>query len=256
MAGSKFAVLAERERGLEPLLQRVEPERVQPPGLGGQPRRLRQTQQRRPAPEGERVGDRVPGATRIAGAERAARSREQLLELHGVHDRSFERVPVGGEPNRVRPQRPAQPGHVVLHGVSRRTRKIAAPQRLDQRVRRDDPTRSQGKACHECLPLGARHVHRLPARDHLERPQEPNLELSHTACPPLSRAVWHAGPHGARPRYATPVSADSAVGVPAPGAVRPASVAGGSDERPAGSCMAARARIVTAMTRAIVFGRS
>ncbi len=77
-------MLAERESGLEALLQRVEPERVQPPGLGGRPRRLRQTQQRRPAPEVERVGDRVRGATRIAGAERAARSREQLLELHGV----------------------------------------------------------------------------------------------------------------------------------------------------------------------------
>ena len=218
MAGSQVGVLAERESGLEALLQRVEPERIQPPGLGGRPRRLRQTQQRRPAPERERVGDRVCGSPRIAGAERAACGRKQLLELHGVHDRSFERVPVGGEPNRVWPQRPAQPGHVVLHGVSRRTRKIAAPQRLDQRVRGDDTTRSQGQARHERLPLGARHVHRLPAYDHLERPQEPNLELSHTACPPLSRAVWHAGLRGARLRYAAPVSAGSAVGVPAPGA--------------------------------------
>ena len=96
------------------------------------------------------------------------------------------------------PKCPAQPGHMVLHGVSRRRRKLASPERLDQRVRRHDPTCAQGQTGDEGLPLRARHLHRLPGDDHLERPQEPNLELSHMACPPLSRAVWHAGRGGVK----------------------------------------------------------
>ena len=167
---SDVAVLSQRESRLEPLLQRVEPQRVQPRGLRRRPRGLRQAQEGRPAPEGERVGDRVRGSTCITGAERAARSRKQLLELGRVDHRPVERVPVGGEPDRVVAERSAQPGHMVLHGVSRRCGKIAAPQCLDQRVRRDDATRSQGQARHERLPFRARDVHRLPGDDHLERP--------------------------------------------------------------------------------------
>jgi hypothetical protein len=59
---------------------------------------------------------------------------------------------------------------MVLHGVSRRCGKIAAPQCLDQRVRRDDATRAQGQARHERLPFRARDHHRLPGDDRFERP--------------------------------------------------------------------------------------
>ena len=135
-------MLSEGERRLEALLQRVEPQRVQSCGLGRRPRRLRQTQERGPAPEGERVGDRVCGSPGVSGAERRARGGEQLLELSGVDDSALERVPVGREPDRVLAQRPPQAGDMVLHGVSRRCRKIAPPQRLGQRLRGDDPPRS------------------------------------------------------------------------------------------------------------------
>ena len=270
MAGTRWACSPSARAASKLLLQRVEPQRVQPRGLGGRPRRLRQTQQRRPAPEGERVGDRVRGATRIAGAERAARSREQLLELDGVDDRSVERVPVSGEPDRVRPQRPAQPGHVVLHGVSRRAGKIAAPQRLDQRVRGDDATRSQGQARHERLPLGARHVHRRPATTTSNGPRS---RTSSFPIRPALRSREQSGTPGCavrgcvtRPRQrrlrcgllASGAARPAARRPPAGRASPPAGALGGrgSDERPAGSCMAARARIVPAMTRAIALGRS
>ena len=187
--GHQVGVLAERESRLEVLLQRVELQRVQPRGLGQRPRGLRQAKQGRPAPKGERLGDRVPGVTGIAGAERAARSCEQLLELDGVDHRPVERVPVGGEPDRVLAQRLAQPGHVVLHGVSRDGGKIAAPQRFDQRVRRDDTTRSQGQARHQRLPFGARHDHWLSRHGHFERPQEPNLELVQSLPSALARSL-------------------------------------------------------------------
>ena len=140
--GHELGVLSERESRLEPLFQRIEPKRVQPPGLSRGPGRVRKAEQRRAAPEGERLRDRVRGSRRIAGAESGARSGDQLFELGGVDDRVFERVSVCGEPDRVRPQRPAQPGHVVLHGVSGRGRKIASPQRLDERVRSHDSTRA------------------------------------------------------------------------------------------------------------------
>ena len=140
------------------------------------------------------------------GAPRAQRRAAPRTQMAST-TRALERVPVGGEPDRVLAQRPAQAGR---HGAARRfealpeDRSPTAP-RPACPWRRPDPI--EGQACHERLPLGARHVHRLPCHDHLERPQEPNLELSHTACPPLSRAVWHAGLGGARLRYAAPMRA-------------------------------------------------
>ncbi len=98
--GHQVGVLTERKSRLEVLLQRVELQRVQPRGLGHRPRGLGQTEQRRPAPQGERLGDGVRGDARIAGAKRAARNREQLIELDGIDHRSVERVPVGREPDR------------------------------------------------------------------------------------------------------------------------------------------------------------
>ena len=105
--GHQVGVLAERESRFEVLLQRVELERVQPRGLGERPRGLRQTKQSGPAPKGERLADRIRSATRIAGAERAARSREQLLELDGVDRHPVKRVPVGGKSDRVVAERSA-----------------------------------------------------------------------------------------------------------------------------------------------------
>jgi hypothetical protein len=184
-------VLSERERRLELLLQRVEAQRVQPRSLGGGPRRLGQTQQRRAAPEGKRLGEGLRGSACVAGSEGGARSNEQLLGLDGVHPCALERVPVGGQPDPVGAQRATQPRHVVLHGVSRCRRELASPQRLDQRVGRHDPTWPQRQAGNEGLPLRARHVNGPPGHDHLERPEEPNLELSHAGCHSF-RGVWHA----------------------------------------------------------------
>ena len=172
-------MLAERESRLEPLLQCIEPERVQPPGLRCRPCRLRKTKQCRAAPEGKRVGDGVRRSARVTGAESGAGSGEQLLELAGVDECVLERVPVRGESDRVCPKCPAKPCHMVLHRVSRRSRKLASPERFDQRVRRHDPTCTQGQTGDKGLPLRARHLHWMPGDDHLERPQKPNFELSH-----------------------------------------------------------------------------
>ncbi len=55
----ELAVLSERERHFELLLERVDAQRLEPACLGAEPRRAAQTLQRRPAPERQRRRDRV-----------------------------------------------------------------------------------------------------------------------------------------------------------------------------------------------------
>ena len=68
-----LAMLAERERRLELLLESIDSQRLQPPRLAAEPRRLGQPLQRRTAPEAERQRNGLRRAAGIALAQRNAR---------------------------------------------------------------------------------------------------------------------------------------------------------------------------------------
>jgi hypothetical protein len=105
--GCELTVLAERERNLELLLERVDMQGLEPTRLGTEPRRRRQPHQGGAAPQLERCSDRVGRGADVAVAERPACVCEQLLEPFRVDARAVERVPVGGADDRVVAERGA-----------------------------------------------------------------------------------------------------------------------------------------------------
>ena len=134
--GHQRAVTAELEVGLDPILERGEPELVQPRDLGLRERLVADVLVRRPAPQLERLAE---GRRRRLGRLRAPASREALepleVELAGLQAQAIA-GPFGHDP--VRSQPPAQRVHLDLERVRRARRRALAPQRVDQPVARGD----------------------------------------------------------------------------------------------------------------------
>ena len=75
----QLGVAAEREVGLDPLLERRQPQILQPPGLDSGKRLLAELRQRRPPPERERLAQ-TADARAGSPAASASRPRKQSLE--------------------------------------------------------------------------------------------------------------------------------------------------------------------------------
>ena len=85
----ELAMLAERERDLELLLERVDVQRLEPARLGAEPRRAGQALQRRSAPERRApTPPRPPRPATSPSRSARARLREQLLEPDRVDARA------------------------------------------------------------------------------------------------------------------------------------------------------------------------
>jgi hypothetical protein len=112
-------VLAERECRLEPLLERIDAQRLEPPRLGAKPLGLGEPLQGSTAPERERECDALRSTSCIALAQCAACLCEQILELDGVDARLPQGVSIGRSDDRVLSEGSAQPRDVMLDGVAR-----------------------------------------------------------------------------------------------------------------------------------------
>ena len=187
-------MLSQRKRCRESLLQRVDTERLEPPRLGAEPRRRGQTLKRRPAPESQRRRHGIRGSGRVAVAQRGSRLGEQLFELDRIDVRLLERVPVRRADDRLRSECGAQARDVVVHRVSRSGREVIPPQAVDELVDRDHTALPERKQHKQGLTLGAGHVRGRPARDNLERAENPDFkQLAHwTVWCRLQRRVSHA----------------------------------------------------------------
>jgi hypothetical protein len=184
-------VLSECERGLELLFERVDAQRLEPPRLGGEPRSVCEPVQRRAAPELHRERGRLRRGTCIAGAQCNACLSEQLVESQGVDGRVRQRVAVGRGDDRLLPERSPKTSDVMLNGVARRGRQVVSPQRIDQRVDRDDATATKRKQCEEALALAATHLRRPSTDEDLEWPEKPDFQRIRHARglhPPVSQA--------------------------------------------------------------------
>ena len=131
-------MLAERQRSLELLLERVDAQRLEPPRLVAEPRRIGEPLQRRAAPQRQRRRDRRPprpaspsrNAPRASASSSSKRTASTRASLRAYRQRS-RRSP--------RPERGAQAGDVMLHRVTRSRGQILPPQAVDQRRPRHDP---------------------------------------------------------------------------------------------------------------------
>ena len=187
----ELAMLAERERDLELLLERIDVERLEAARLRVEPRRPGQPLQRRPAPQRRCRRHGVGRGGDVAVAQRRPRLRQQLLEVDRVDARPRDRVSVGRADDRVLPQRSAEAGDVMVQRVPRSRRQLLSPNAVDEGIDRHDPSTPQGEHRQQGLALCAAHV-RLPlAHEHLERAENTDLQWLLQGLPPPAASLSH-----------------------------------------------------------------
>jgi hypothetical protein len=177
----ELAVLPERERGVEPFLDGIQAERLEPPCLGCQRGDVGEALQGGAAPEGERaVGRDCPG-TGIALTESRAGVREQPLEAQRVDRHLRQRISVGGADDAIVAERSPKPCNVVLDSVAWRRRYVRFPKGVDQRVDSHRAAATQGEDGKEPGALGGADAERPPAGQYVERAENPDLQrVAHT----------------------------------------------------------------------------
>ncbi len=139
----------EREIRLDPVLQRRQPDLLEPVPRGPGERPARDAGERLSAPQIERVTQPRGARRRVLGRQCVAPLRAQSLEPLEIELLWCDLQHVAGRmrgdartPLRIR-QRPPQPRHQRLQVVARRPRRPLAPQLVDQPVRRDRLARVQ-----------------------------------------------------------------------------------------------------------------
>ena len=193
----------ELEIGVDPLLERGEPQLLEPVRRGLRPGVEGELGQRGPAPEPERLAQRP----RLCLGVGATRLVEQALEAHGVDSLALDVEDVAGRARleRAGAEQPAQLRNGVVQRGRRRRRRPLAPELVDQAVgRNDSPGVEQQDREQRPLPL-PRERERALVTDDLERPEQPKLlhtsTVEHTggARKGLLEGCWRAVSERPRP---------------------------------------------------------
>ena len=163
----QLAVAATREVGLDPLLERDEPQLLEPRDLRLGERLVRQVAQRGTAPERERPAQLVRRGLRLVGPRLAEQALEAVqIELPGI---DAEEVAGRARDEPALAQLLAEPGHVDLDRLRRGGRRATGPQRVDQPVARHGLVRAQQQDREQAtLSTAAEREHGL-VLEHLER---------------------------------------------------------------------------------------
>ena len=177
--GHERRVPAERELGLDPLLERREPQLLEPLDGRARERLVREVGERRPAPEVERLAEQrgrgrgvvVAASAPASAVRRSKRARSKRLVA--------EPEDVAGRPrlDRVgRAERAPQLGDLALHLRHRRDRRPSGVELVGEPLDRHDAVRVQQQDRERrALPRPAE-PDRAVLADDLERPQDAELE--------------------------------------------------------------------------------
>ena len=141
--GDGLRVPAEREVGLEAVLQRDEAKLLEPGDLVAGERLEREVPERRAAPQAERPAEDVGRLARVIRGEQAAALLEQALEHAGVETVVLETQHVARwlRLEHARAEGLAQARHVDLDGLERGRGRTLAPELVDERRGRDELAR-------------------------------------------------------------------------------------------------------------------
>ena len=136
--------VAERDVGLDPLLDRLDAQSFQPGDRGGGEARGGDLGERRAAPQAERASQCLGTGRGLALGPRAG---HQPFERHRVHLARVHGEPVAARPglDRVVPAHASQPGDQGLERVARARRRRVPPQVVDQPFGRDRTARVHGQ---------------------------------------------------------------------------------------------------------------
>src|SRR5215204_5860817 len=183
--GDERRVAAEREVGVDPVLERGEPLLLEPRDLRLRERLVAEVGERTPAPQRERLPQLVGGGGRVAPLERLAAGVRQRGEALGVQlsGRDAQHVAAALGPQRagLRPERAADLEDGVLERLGRRRRRGLAPQGVDQPLGRDDLVAvDQQQRDQRALPPAAQ-PYRRGSVDDLERTEDPVVHVRASA---------------------------------------------------------------------------
>ena len=178
---------AEGQVGLDPLLQADQPQLLQPGDLGLGERLVAEVGQRRPPPQGQRLGQQVGRLGGGAVGQGLAPLGEEALEPADIDLVGDGPEQVAGRPGDQPPLRqgPAQPRHRRLEGVGRARGRVLAPQLHEDALAGHDLVGVQHQQGEHGPLAGSPVRDRPPAVRYLERAQEANFHRS-------SRASWCA----------------------------------------------------------------
>ncbi len=170
---------AEREVGLDALLDGDKPELFEPGDLGLGERLVEEVRERRPSPEPERLAECALGRSRIARPRAQSDPRREADEPVDVHalGLDLEDIARGARHDGLRAERLAKLGDVDLDCVRSGLGRVAGPEALDELIDRDDPSgleREHGEERAGLLPAERDWV---SVRQRLQGPEELELEL-------------------------------------------------------------------------------
>jgi hypothetical protein len=173
--GHELGVTTERELGIEPAFERVEPESLETDGRRDH-RLVGQVGERRPAPERKCIAQQSCGLARLARSgflDEPAKAFEIELVPLDAHE-----VPRRARHDPLAELAP-QPQDVVLQRRERSGRRLVSPDAVDQPLGRDDLVRVEQEQREHRTPLRASERHAPLAVEHLERTEDPELHGGH-----------------------------------------------------------------------------
>ena len=178
--GDEVGRPAQLEIGVDPALERGEPELLEPLTLGRHERGAFEARERGTPAERERRVQLRRGDGRLLAARAVDEGLEALeIELVPAHLESISRAL---REDALASQDLPQAVHRDLQRVRRRRRWAVAPERVDHAVARHDLVRAQEQQREHRTLLPAAERERLSFGRHLERPENPELEpLVHAA---------------------------------------------------------------------------
>ena len=173
--GHELRVTALREVGLDPQLERLEPQLVETGGRRGDGL-AREIGERWAAPERKRLAKQ---RSYLLG-RRASRLVDEATEAFEVQLVRLDTEQVAGRP-RDDPLAELSPQaeHVVLQRRLRAGGRLVVPDAVDQSLRRDDLVRVEQEQREHRAPLRPTERQSLLAVEDLERPEDPELHGSH-----------------------------------------------------------------------------
>ena len=191
--GEHGAVPAERELGLEPLLERGEPQLLEPPDRRLRERLVRDVGERGAAPEAESVLQQADGGLGLGPVERLRGLVRPPLEPVQVEPLRLDVEGVTRRPclDHLRSEGLAQLGHLTLylrHGGDRRSARVEV---VGQPLDGDDPVRAQQEDRERRALLRPAQTHRAPVVEDLE-------EVRGSRTRARARTVTGSGPVGTR----------------------------------------------------------
>ena len=168
----QLEMAAGRQIGVDPILQRRQPQLLQPGDLALRERLAPQIGQRLPPPQRQRITQHRPSDHRDPPAR--TRPLDQQLKPRHVDliRRRAQQIPRRPRPDPLSPQQLAQRRHMPVQRVLRATRRILTPQRLDQLRARDHLTTTQQQQRQQRTLLRTRRGQITPTIDHPQRTKQ------------------------------------------------------------------------------------